>query len=349
MKCKRLKPKENWHHYEQDWIRLENLLVSCPFRSWQMFEASSDFWTELYVFEVSGQVVGLIPVASRYGVLATTIGYRDFNYACFVADPTFSGQILDCLSKNLHKCMIWKGLRDWDNFDSEWRYHLEHTYRNYFTTELPTYLISFHKIEDAYLLHKAKKHSVKKREKRLKQLGELTYEELVIQDLPELLALHTKRWKQRRDTSGTTDQKKQQWLTALWKTNLVKVFGLKLNGKVIAFQWDFCKDNQVVSYWTGFDSGYAAYAPGFVLLKNSLEQCKQSGYTKFDFSIGYESYKAYWATDQSSCYLTIVSTKRMYFVAQLVKRYFWMKQKLKQSPKLVQFVRTKGRSVIHGE
>jgi len=351
MKVTVLTKQHSWLALEEDWLRLQSLAKSCPFRSWELFSLSSELWNQLVIFEINEVVVGIVPIQQTKKLYWSTMGYRDYNYACFVGDPQYCGEMIEAFSQWLRKsrrCFVWRGFRSWDSFDQEWKWQVERVFTHVAAYQVPTYSLDFDAVDSKYLSTKAKKHSLKRREKRLRCQGEVSWGLIDCEEFERILALHEARWQGRRDTSGVETELKQQWLYNLWSNSsetTVHVYGLKLDGRLIAFQWDFIADDRIIGYWTGFDPEYSSYAPGFILLLKTMEVLKEQNFRVFDFSIGYESYKEYWATHEDHSSLLVTAPQNQWLSYSAMKYFMEMRSWMKSKPSLVQFIRTKGKKV----
>lgn len=272
------------------------------------------------------------------------MGVRDCNYACFVVDPAHVDSALKAFIKCLkfsRRMFYLKGLRGWVEIDQlvaaqfrSSRFWTAHYSVPAFEVELAT-------LPEAYYHKHSKHHSLKKRIRKLSQKGEIEWKQLTFDRFDELVHLHHLRWSERRDTSGIKEQEKQNWLRQLWLNHpdKVQVLGFECADELVAFQWDFVSGDRVISYWTGFHPGYAAYAPGFLMLFHTINHWHAQGIERFDFSSGYERYKEDWSTHQRvDHYLVVAPWLLTFFFAATHLRHRII-SKLKHYPQVVQAIR----------
>jgi CelD/BcsL family acetyltransferase involved in cellulose biosynthesis len=74
---------------------------------------------------------------------------------------------------------------------------------------------------------------------------------------------------------------------------------LALNGETIAVHFGYLyRKERMYWYMPTYDSQYAAYSPGRVLIYHALKDCFANGLKVFDFTIGAEQYKYEWTGDE---------------------------------------------------
>jgi len=146
---------------------------------------------------------------------------------------------------------------------------------------------------------------VKRAKEQLENLGKLEFKTVSTKDeleqyLPQCFNLHKKRWYGYYISSqfSAPDGKRFYKETAkeFLAKNMIKLDLLLLDGKVIAFSYSFEKDGRFFYYTPAFDSAYAKYSPGTVLLLHILEDAFKQGIKEFDLGKGETLYKAHWTT-----------------------------------------------------
>lgn len=351
MNIEYLRTKKQWLALKEEWIRLEKLQdTSCNFRSFGMFESYMHDCDLVLQFRKDSTIYALIPLSRNYLNLWKTIGYRDFNYACFLCHPEAIQEVVQALvlwQKRHNRVIQWKGLRGWDEVDRSFAWNLQSVSVDSSIFTLPTCFLDLTTVSEEFLKQKRKNHSLARREKRLAKRGEILVKKLTSQHLPEMLVLHQKRWGDRRDTSGVLTNTKQEWLIKMWENPEddmhVCVLGLYVNNQLIAFQYEFISGKQIVGYWTGFDPEYAPFAPGFLLLEKSVMYWKEQQKEVFDFSIGYEIYKEQWASGHREAWILVTSPRKWVMQYQAIRGREKLRQQLKTSPDLVKMVRLYGK------
>ncbi|MFC4355121.1 GNAT family N-acetyltransferase [Chryseomicrobium palamuruense] len=252
----------------------------------------------------------------------------------------------DWLSRHGSVALL-KGLRSWSELDREFSKALQESCQASKIFHVPVLQVTEDALDEYYFARKRKHHTLRRREKKLEKIGKVELVELQVSEFEQMVAVHQKRWQTRRDTSGLMDPKKQAWLKSVWQQGgesfQVHTFGLKIEEQVIAFQYDFEMADGVIGYWTGFDSDYSKYAPGFLLLEKSLRHWKAKGKTLVDFSVGYEAYKEQWASREEYTETILCSPHKWKFGYQRFLFHQHLIHRLKSSPEVVQWVRNHGK------
>lgn len=70
---------------------------------------------------------------------------------------------------------------------------------------------------------------------------------------------------------------------------------LDLDGKVIAVHWGILFNGRLYWLMPAFDPEYRIFGPGKLLMENVIEWCCDNKIKCFDFCLGGEGYKTYWA------------------------------------------------------
>lgn len=339
-----VKKQDRWQELEHDWIRLQNLISPCPFRSWWFFEQSIELWDEIWVYRQEGKICAIFPMQKKHWWSWTTMGVRDFNYACFVVDPAHIESAMYAFIKFLkatRRMLFIKGLRGWIETDQLIAEQFRKSRLLTAHYAVPAFEVELSTLPESYYQKHSKHHSLKKRMRKLSQRGPIEWKQLSIDQFDELLKLHYLRWSERRDTSGIKEEEKQTWLKNLWlnRPDEVQVLGFECAGELVAFQWDFLSGDRVVSYWTGFHPGYSAYAPGFLMLFHTINHWHTQGTDRFDFSSGYEKYKEEWSTHQRlDQHLVIAPWSLTWAFAGTYLKHRII-SKLKHYPQVVQAIR----------
>ncbi|WP_437592135.1 GNAT family N-acetyltransferase [Sorangium sp. So ce1000] len=137
--------------------------------------------------------------------------------------------------------------------------------------------------------------------KRLARAGELRVDVADAANVDELLdALfenHRARWRSRGE-GGVLDEALQPFhrevARGLCARGALRLFGLRLDGRLIASLYGFAERGGLASYLTGFDPELSWYSPGLVMLASVIEHAAREGARTVDFLRGREPYKYDW-------------------------------------------------------
>lgn len=148
---------------------------------------------------------------------------------------------------------------------------------------------------------------LRKKKRRLSEIGRLEWKELVCSDGQELLFgfnavvdLHQKRWKDLGCKIGGvfSNELLSKFLKAVvqefWKNKWLSLNLLTLNEEVIAADCNFRFNDKIAYYAAGFDPKYKCYSPGAICLWESIQFYINKGYRELDFLRGEEVYKNEW-------------------------------------------------------
>ena len=144
--------------------------------------------------------------------------------------------------------------------------------------------------------------------RRCRQLAKLGRIETTIARTPEELApaledafeLHALRWRGRPDRSvfGTPPGKDfhREATSAVGRDDAVRIVTLKLDGRPIAFVYNFVLGETMYCYRLAFDPEFQRFSPGLVNRYDSLDYAFAEGATRVEFFGGLERYKLELAT-----------------------------------------------------
>ncbi|MFC5602543.1 GNAT family N-acetyltransferase [Sporosarcina koreensis] len=218
------------------------------------------------------------------------------------------------------------------------------------------YIFSLHRVITPYInlkdikleeyMDKRKKlHRLDKREKRLRENGEVQFSRSGQEEMETVFQLHDRRWKKKRDTSGFTNDKDKEFYRSLVGVQegpmQTELDALYINDKMIAFHYGFNCRGRVLSYVLGFDDNFEPFGPGRILEREKILQCKKDAITVFDLSIGYEPYKFALNTNVDYTRKMIFSSTAM--TAKITRYLLSMKESLigrmKKNYEFVLFIR----------
>jgi CelD/BcsL family acetyltransferase involved in cellulose biosynthesis len=218
----------------------------------------------------------------------------------------FMGGALALLKKQLgfHVCFL-NNVRE----DALIFQYLQRHFRPYWNDVAPYIGVSgdfAQYVESLKVFRKNMKKDTLRQIKRLSALGTLEFrvvgrEEPALRDVMATL-LHQKerRLREADDVGVTLLPGYDEFLfTEARKNPYAHISYLALNGEIIAAHFGYLYENQRM-YWymPTYDSQYAAYSPGRVLIYHVLGDCFANGVEVFDFTIGAEQYKYEWTSDE---------------------------------------------------
>ncbi|WP_437489104.1 GNAT family N-acetyltransferase [Sorangium sp. So ce1014] len=142
---------------------------------------------------------------------------------------------------------------------------------------------------------------VSRARKRLARAGALRVDVADAASVDELLdalfANHRARWISRGE-GGVLDEALRPFHRAvargLCARGALRLFGLRLDGRIIASLYGLSERGGLASYITGFDPELAWYSPGLVMLASAIEHAAREGARTVDFLRGREPYKYEW-------------------------------------------------------
>jgi CelD/BcsL family acetyltransferase involved in cellulose biosynthesis len=175
--------------------------------------------------------------------------------------------------------------------------------------------------------------NLRRRARKFLELG-TTFEVVDSMDrLPDALGmlfeLHAKRWSERNQRGVLADEAIRRFhgevVSLLGPKEQVRIYTLRMNGKVVASLYALEYKNHLFYYQSGFDPEPPAprlkesqYAPGFVLMGRVLEDAAERGLAEFDFLRGAETYKFRWTdTYRVTRSVTLVPRQRWNAVLQI--------------------------------
>jgi CelD/BcsL family acetyltransferase involved in cellulose biosynthesis len=133
--------------------------------------------------------------------------------------------------------------------------------------------------------------------------------------LERLFKLHTARWSERRQTGVFADSATRRFyldaVPRLVARDQAWLLELMFDGTPVASLLALHGHERVHYYVGGFDSRYATFSPGRLLIAALFERAVAQGYEEVDFLRGVERYKYDWgALNRSTCCITIEPLER---------------------------------------
>lgn len=281
------------------------------------------------------------------------IGFGQANYMDFVSYE-YSLEyvvefVMDAIIKKRRNVIFYlHGLLESSFSHSRLEVYLRKKKLSYSTHRVITPYINLEKIQmEEYIKKRQKLHRLDRREKRIRENGEVQALLTGAEHMETIFNIHDKRWKKKHDTSGFTDPDEKQFYRSLALLQdgsfNTEIDGLFLDGKMIAFDYGYRCRGRYISYVLGFDDDFEVFSPGRILEKEKILQCSRRGINIFDLSIGYETYKFEWNTDLDYTRKIIFSSKGL--PASMLRFYLSLKESLvarvKVHQRLVLFKRNK--------
>lgn len=163
--------------------------------------------------------------------------------------------------------------------------------------------------------------TMRRKEKRLYNLGELKYEKLNPQDLEEVFAIHDKRWQKKIGNSEFSKGKTKLFFGDLYKNTNNYSFSttidiISLNKKIIAFIYGFTCRGRYIFYRIAHDDDFYLFSPGELILREKIKECSKNDINIFDFGAGYEPYKGIWADNVANIKTIIFHNSK--FIPRLI-------------------------------
>lgn len=148
-------------------------------------------------------------------------------------------------------------------------------------------------------LSKNMRHNLKRRMKRLSEMGAISYRQykgntLTIETFETIFALNEKG--NFPDLYKTEQERNfhKELLNFMKENEWAQIEMLYIAERPIAFHYGFLFDNKYEDWRGGIDKDFEALAPGKLLMALSLEQRFKSGVRETDFLRGVYSYKLDW-------------------------------------------------------
>ena len=145
--------------------------------------------------------------------------------------------------------------------------------------------------------------TMKRKENRLKRLGRISFSpfEGGADELETIFDIHDRRWQRKIGSSkfseGATREFFKELVLAKGLPFKVHVDIIDLDGRTISFIYGFEYKGRYTFYRIGHDDNFGMFSPGEMVLREKIRDCFEKGICVFDFGLGYEPYKAMWASN----------------------------------------------------
>jgi CelD/BcsL family acetyltransferase involved in cellulose biosynthesis len=170
------------------------------------------------------------------------------------------------------------------------------------------------------VLPSKQRHNLRTARRRIAEAGQVQVEIANRETLDELLAammrLHGARWEQCGTAGVLADHAVQEFNQfagrALLERGILRLYGLRFNGQLIATLYALAEQEIVFCYLQGFDPAYRWFSPGAQILAAVIEDAMRGGKTAVDFLRGRETYKYAWGgRDQETFRLCVRGRERV--------------------------------------
>ena len=321
---------EELESYKNTWSEiLEREKNDNPFIE---FEWVSTWWTtlgvndnvEIYIVEQNGVAVAFFPLVRyvRFGGIHyfVFLGQGFATYMEVIAEKQWKEPAIEYLLKELSRkykrfILVLQGLLESKHTSQILeKYAIEYQVPySIFRTVTPYIDFQSIKIEDFLYKHRKKFKTIQRREKKLKALGQVTFQEVHRERLADMFDLFTRRWQKKIDKSGFTEQQTRRFFERLAteKSNAlrVEVDSLQFEGHWIGFTIDICCRDRNFCQAMGHEPDFNIFGPGRLIERENMLKAHASNYRFYDLGSGYEPYKFEWYTHVDFTRKFMMSTK----------------------------------------
>lgn len=321
---------EELESYKNTWSEiLEREKNDNPFIE---FEWVSTWWTtlgvndnvEIYIVEQNGVAVAFFPLVRyvRFGGIHyfVFLGQGFATYMEVIAEKQWKEPAIEYLLKELSRkykrfILVLQGLLESKHTSQILeKYAIEYQVpHSIFRTVTPYIDFQSIKLEDFLYKHRKKFKTIQRREKKLKALGQVTFQEVHRERLADMFDLFTRRWQKKIDKSGFTEQQTRRFFERLAteKSNAlrVEVDSLQFEGHWIGFTIDICCRDRNFCQAMGHEPDFNIFGPGRLIERENMLKAHASNYRFYDLGSGYEPYKFEWYTHVDFTRKFVMSTK----------------------------------------
>lgn len=321
---------EELESYKNTWSEiLEREKNDNPFIE---FEWVSTWWTtlgvndnvEIYIVEQNGVAVAFFPLVRyvRFGSIHyfVFLGQGFATYMEVIAEKQWKEPAIEYLLKELSRkykrfILVLQGLLESKHTSQILeKYAIEYQVPySIFRTVTPYIDFQSIKLEDFLYKHRKKFKTIQRREKKLKALGQVTFQEVHRERLADMFDLFTRRWQKKIDKSGFTEQQTRRFFERLAteKSNAlrVEVDSLQFEGHWIGFTIDICCRDRNFCQAMGHEPDFNIFGPGRLIERENMLKAHASNYRFYDLGSGYEPYKFEWYTHVDFTRKFVMSTK----------------------------------------
>ncbi|MEG0260500.1 MAG: GNAT family N-acetyltransferase [Lysinibacillus sp.] len=312
---------------------------------------------KVYAVEHNDEIVAFFPfiIRKKWGVhIVSNPGEGVANYTGFVAKPEWLAPalkfVLDELQQSYqHIVFSYHGLLESQQSSKELEQYVIEKQKSYNVFRVVTPFLSFDRV-DFPALHKnaQKMHGGDQHEKKLQQLGELSYQTSNLDELGKMLKLFDRRWSKKVGISHFNDGRKREFFERLAHVKdeaiQIEVDTLVFEHRWLAFAYGISCRNRYVVYALGHEPYFKQFGPEHFVYQEAMKRTYLEDYKLFDLSIGSEPYKLDWHSGIDFTRKVIVNggTRR----AQSLFHYITMKERLKEKLKNNRYVGHLKRNVL---
>lgn len=299
-----------------DWLALwRSSPLATPFQSpdwlipwWKHFGAGR---LRVLVLTHEKHVVGIAPLFVDNDLRLLLVGTGNTDYLDILADdPECAAEVF----KYLRRCRSWNEIY-FENLRRE-----SPLLNMTACSELSEYVeehdacpvLSLPSCADEFIsgLPGQLQHNLNYYWRKLAHLGEVKIEQANENNFAELfealLNLHGARW-QMNHLSGVlyADEVQnfhQDAACGLLAQQSLRLYGLRLDARIIASLYAFHHGRCTYYYLSGFDPEFKRYSPGTILVAHAIHEAIREGDVSFDFLRGREDYKYRWGAIDKTIY-----------------------------------------------
>jgi CelD/BcsL family acetyltransferase involved in cellulose biosynthesis len=296
-----------------DWLALwRSLPTATPFQSpdwlipwWKHFGVDR---LRVLVLLNDERVVGIAPLFVGVDLRLRLVGTGNTDYMDILAeDPEYTSVAFQYLCRN----------RSWDEIDFENLRHdspllissMRHDVSEYVEEQdvCPVLCLPSSANDFITSLPRQLQHNLNYYRRKLGNLGHVKLEQANENNFDELfealLSLHEARWRMNHLSGVLCADEVQNFhqdaAYALLSHNALRLYGLRLDARIIACLYAFHHGHCTYYYLSGFDPEFRQYSPGTILVAHAIHEAIGEGDAVFDFLRGREEYKYRWgATDR---------------------------------------------------
>ena len=288
---------------------------------WKIFGQEEN--VEIYIVEHDGEAVAFFPFVHviRFGRIHqfSFLGQGLASYMEVISDGKWKEQAVryvlkEIISQFTRVVFFFHGLLESkDTSQILEQYTLERQLPHSVFRVVTPY-IDFKTIDmpDFLKKHKRKFKSIHRREKRLKQFGQVTFQRVHNGNLDNMFRLFERRWRKKMDTSGFTQERTRTFIEQLARQQndalCLKVHSLQFENIWIGFTVDICCRGRNYCHAMGHEPDFYMFGPGRLIEKENMLGAHNANLRLYDFGSGYEPYKFEWYTHLDFTRKFIMST-----------------------------------------
>lgn len=264
---------------------------------------------EVFAVKKDHDILGFFPfsIQRKWGVhIFSFAGEKAANYSGFIVKEQWLMQTIsfvfdELFKKYRHILFSLQGLLESSRSSQAIeRYFVEQpTHISIFRGVTP-FLMLGHADSATFFDSRKKWHEVDRGEKKLGNLGVLSFKTAESSELWQMFKLFDRHWSNKIDMSGLTFGKKTEFLEQLMlmkdEAIQVEVDALIFENQWIAFTCGICCRGRYVTYTFGHERNFNLFGVGRLVKQKSMQQRNSKNYKRFDWNIGYEPYKFDWHT-----------------------------------------------------